>query len=122
MEIIFLPKPTSNTSWQNLKIHVLTLSTNLQEFSFLPQPLLAPLYLWCASLPDRQCLMVVETHFPSLDRHFSSISHLSLLASSRASKASTPLVYSPCDPRHKWARADVGKPRMPAKVVLWSAW
>ena len=54
MEIIFLPKPTSNTFWQNLKIHVLTPSTNLQEFSFLPQPLLVPLYLWCASLPERQ--------------------------------------------------------------------
>ena len=50
---ICLPKPTSNTFWQNLKIHVLTPSTNLQELSFLPQPLLVPLYLWCAFLPER---------------------------------------------------------------------
>ena len=74
MEIIFLPKPTSNTFWQNLKIHVLTPSTNLQELSFLPQPLLVPLYLWCASLPERQWWRGAGIHFSSLENSIFTLS------------------------------------------------
>ena len=33
---------------------ILASPTNLHELYFLPQPLLVPLYLWYASLPERQ--------------------------------------------------------------------
>ena len=35
---ICLPKPTSNTFWQKFKMHVLSISTNLLESKFVPQP------------------------------------------------------------------------------------
>ena len=53
VEIIFLPKPTSNTFWHKFKMLVLAISTHLHELSFFPQPHLVLLYLLHLSLPEK---------------------------------------------------------------------
>ena len=65
-----------------------------------------------------------EPHFSSLDSGFLPLSQPPSLPSAFQSiQASTQLLPTPPSAaRRKWTRADAGKPRMPAKVTLWSAW
>ena len=65
-----------------------------------------------------------EPHFSSLDSGFLSLSQPPSILSAFQSIQGTPqlLPMPPSAARRKWTRADAGKPRMLAKVVLWSAW
>ena len=65
-----------------------------------------------------------EPHFSSLDSGFLPLSQPPSLPSAFQSIQGSPqlLPMPPPAARHKWTRADAGKPRMPAKVALWSAW
>ena len=63
MEIIYLPKPTSNTFCHFTKNPVWSSSTNLHEFYFLPQPLLVPLYHLDAFLPEEAMMKGGGTPF-----------------------------------------------------------
>ena len=63
MEIIYLPKPASNTFYRFTKNHVWSSSTNLHEFYFLPQPFLVPLYHLGAILPEEAMMKGGRTPF-----------------------------------------------------------
>ena len=124
MEIIYLPKPASNTFCHFIEIPFLASPTNLHELFFLPQPLLGPLYLLDAFLPEEAMMKGGGTPFSSLDSRFPSLSQPPSLPSAFQS-IQGPLQLLPMPPpaaRHKSTRVDMGKPRMPAKVALWSAW
>ena len=81
MEVINLPKTSSNTFWQNVGMQIPAPSTNLLEPIFLPQPLLVPLCHLDAFLPEEAMMREGETPFvfsgqqllPSLSASISSL-------------------------------------------------
>ena len=119
MEIIYLPKPASNTFCHFTKIPFLASPTNLHELCFLPQPLLVPLYHLDAFLPEEAMMKGGGTPFffsgqqipPSLSASFSPLSFPEHPRLSPAFAHAPSSCQTQVDARGRGKTADAGQSR-----------
>ena len=119
VEIINLPKPSSNTFLQNFEMLIPASSTNLPEPIFLPQPLLVPLYNLDAFLPEEEMMREGETPFVFSGQQllFSLSTSFSLLGPPEHPRLVPSFAHTPCsfqtqvDARGRGKTADAGQSR-----------